>query len=78
VPSPPVTVVADGKKFMWDGETYETSDAADQARQRYERDRFEVRTVEHDGRCLVYTRRKVQQAAGPDDRASAREGPPNE
>ncbi len=73
-----MTVVADGKKFMWDGETYETRDAAEQARQRYERDRFEVRSVEHDGRCLVYTRRRVQQAAGAADQVPAREGPPHE
>lgn len=78
MPSPPVTVMADGKKYMWDGETYETSDAADQARQRYERDRFEVRSVEHEGRCLVYTRRKVEQAAGAGDQAPAGQGPPRE
>jgi len=78
VPSPPVTVVVDGKKFMWDGQTYETRDAADQARQGYERDRFEVRSVEHDGRCLVYTRRVVQQAAGAEDQVPAGQGPPRE
>lgn len=78
MPSPPLTVIADGKKFMWDGQTYETRDAADQARQGYERDRFEVRLVEQDGRPLLYTRRAVQQAAGAEDQVPAREGPPHE
>lgn len=75
---PSLTTIVDGKKFMWDGQSYETRDAADQARQRYERDRFEVRCVECDGRSLLYTRRAVQQAAGAEDSVPAREGPPRE
>ena len=55
----------DGKKFMWDGATYETREEATQVMEAYAKDGFEVRQFEHDGQFLVYSRRVAEvQAAG--------------
>ena len=51
----------DGKKFMWDGRTCESQEAADTTRQVYEADGFEARIHEDDGGFLVYTRRLATQ-----------------
>jgi len=47
------------KKFMWDGQEYETDEAATAAAQGYEDKGFEVRTVPHEGKAFLYTRRVV-------------------
>ncbi len=47
----------EGKKFMWDGETYEKEDQAHQTMAGYEKDGFEVKVFEEEGRYLVYSRR---------------------
>jgi len=49
----------DGLKFMWDGETYESAEAAEARRKEYEEKEFETHVVEGDGAFLVYTRRVV-------------------
>lgn len=49
----------DEKKFMWDGETYEKEDNAKKAMENYQRDGFEVKMVEEDGKYYVFTRRVV-------------------
>jgi hypothetical protein len=55
----------DGKKFMWDGGAYETSEEAAQVMEGYAKDGFEVRLFEHEGQFLVYSRRVAEvQAAG--------------
>jgi hypothetical protein len=55
----------DGKKFMWDGGAYETSEEAAQVMEGYAKDGFEVRQFEHEGQFLVYSRRVAEvQAAG--------------
>ncbi len=50
-----------GKKFMWDGREYESSQAADQARAEYEKDKFEVRILQEEDKVHVYTRRVVRE-----------------
>ncbi len=49
----------DGSKFMWDSVVYDTKEAAEATKQKYEHDKFEVRMVEHENKYLVYTRRVV-------------------
>ena len=46
-------------KYMWDGETYENENLAQEARIRYEEKGFETRLLEEEGQYLVYTRRVV-------------------
>jgi hypothetical protein len=50
----------DGKKFMWDGEEYESEKEAKAARKQYEEKGFEVELCRDDeGKVLVYSRRVV-------------------
>jgi hypothetical protein len=51
--------IIDTKKFMWDGETYDTKDSAAEAEIKYKGDNFETRLLEEEGKFLVYTRRLV-------------------
>ena len=51
----------DGKKFLWDGRLFETGDEALREADAFEKDNFEVRTVEQGGKYLVYTRRVVKE-----------------
>lgn len=53
--------IMDGKKFLWDGEVYETSAAVETRHRDYESQGFEVRLVEEDGKKLLYTRRVVKE-----------------
>ena len=55
--------IIDGKKFMWDGREYENEAEADKAGEEYEKESFETRTVEEDGKVHVYTRRVVAEVA---------------
>ena len=55
----PVARVIDGMKFMWDGEEYESLDAATKVQAEYEKEDFETRVVEEDGTFHVYSRRVV-------------------
>jgi len=49
----------DGKKFMWDGETYEDKTKAQEVLSNYEKDKFETRLIEEEGKHFIYTRRVV-------------------
>ncbi len=49
----------DGHKFMWDGQVYESRDAAEAKQKQYVDNRFETRLVEEEGTFLLYTRRLV-------------------
>jgi len=59
--SPSLTLVSEGKKFMWNGRVYDTRDAGLQEAATYQKDNFEVRVVEQEGQFLVYTRRVVKE-----------------
>lgn len=51
--------IIEGKKFMWDGETYGSEKEAQDVKQKYENDRFEVRLSQEADQYLLYTRRVV-------------------
>ena len=61
--SPNLSLVSDGKKFMWDGRRYASQDEASRAGEAYRNDRFETQVVEEEGQFLVYTRRVVHEVA---------------
>jgi len=52
-----------GKKFMWDGVAYVTSEDARQAVETYKQDGFEVHLFLEEDKYLVYTRRVATQPA---------------
>ncbi len=54
-----VVKIIDGKKFMWDGEDYESDSAAKENISKYENDEFETQLINEDGKYAVYTRRVV-------------------
>lgn len=58
--SPCLSLTCDGKKFMWDGQVHTTREELSSLEQAYQRDNFEVRVVEEDGKFLLYTRRVVK------------------
>jgi hypothetical protein len=53
----PLARKVEGKKFVWDGITYESEDQARQAVDTYEKDGFEVQLFIEDDQSLVYSRR---------------------
>jgi len=61
--SPNLAMVSDGKKFMWDGQVYDTTEEASRAAESYQSENFQIQMVEEDGKFLVYTRRTVKEWA---------------
>jgi hypothetical protein len=59
--NPNLALVSDGKKFMWDGRSFEKREEALRVAESYENNSFEVRMVEEGGKFLVYTRRVVKE-----------------
>lgn len=55
----PKALKIDGKKFMWDGVDYESPEAVKTKLAEYEKEGFEARMVEEEGKAHVYTRRVV-------------------
>lgn len=51
----------DGKKFMWDGYTYESEEKARQALENYKKNDFETKLLKEEDKFLVYTRRVVEE-----------------
>ena len=51
----------DRRKFLWDGEVYDASPAAEAKRSGYEAQGFETQLVEEEGKLLLYTRRVVKE-----------------
>lgn len=49
----------EGKKYMWDGQEYDSKEQAATVAEKYEKDGFEVETVSQDGKVLLYSRRVV-------------------
>ncbi len=52
-------MLVDGKKYMWDGEEYESEAEAKEKIKKYSDDHFETKLVKEEGKYLVYTRRVV-------------------
>jgi hypothetical protein len=50
----------DRRKFMWDGEVYDSQAAADARQAEYKAHEFEVQTIQEEGKFLLYTRRVVK------------------
>jgi len=53
----PLARKVDGKKFLWDGRTYDSKKEAYEATEAYTSEGFETQMLEEDGRLLVYSRR---------------------
>lgn len=52
-------IYEDTRKFMLDGETYQSHKDAEDKKHEYEGSNFEVRIVEDGGKHYIYTRRVV-------------------
>jgi hypothetical protein len=59
--SPNLSMIIDGKKFMWDGRPYDTKEDASRMADKLLSDNFDVRIVEEGGKFLIYTRRVVKE-----------------
>lgn len=55
------TRFVDGKKFLWDGQSFDTQEDASRQAEAYKHDNFEVHLEEQDGKHVVYTRRLVKE-----------------
>jgi hypothetical protein len=49
----------DGKKFMWDGEEYDSEEKASAREKEYAEKGFDVQSLREDGKISLYTRRIV-------------------
>jgi len=58
---PKISILVDGKKFMWDGVVYESEKEAQDVMQKYKSDGFEVELIEEEKKHLLYTRRVVKE-----------------
>ncbi len=58
---PELSIVRKGKKFMWDGVTYESEKEAMDVKETYKSDNFEVEMVEAENQYFLYTRRLVKE-----------------
>jgi len=54
-----IAEIIDGKKFMWNQESYATEAEAKEKMAKYEKDGFETRLVKEESKFLIYTRRVV-------------------
>jgi len=53
----PLAEKFDGKKYMWDGELYETEEQANQSSETYRKEGFEAKVSKNSDKYLVYSRR---------------------
>ena len=51
----------DRRKFVWDGEAYDSRATAEAKKSEYEGQGFETQTIEEEGKFLLYTRRVVKE-----------------
>jgi len=51
----------DRRKYVWDGELYDSRAAAEGKKGDYEAQGFETQMIEEEGKFLVYTRRVVKE-----------------
>jgi len=61
--SPVLAMISDGKKFMWDGQLYDSREEAARVAQSYLDEDFQIHSVEEGGKFLVYTRRTAKEVA---------------
>jgi hypothetical protein len=59
--NPNLTAIIEGRKFMWDGQVFDTRDECLRQAEAYQNDNFEVRLVEQEAKFFLYTRRAVKE-----------------
>ena len=59
--SPHLSLLCDGKKFLWDGSFYATREEVSPVEEAYKKNNFEVRVTEEDGKFLIYTRKVIKE-----------------
>ncbi len=59
--SPSIARIVERKKYMWDGQTYESKDAANTAASSYKDNGFETQVCEEEGKYFVYSRKVVKE-----------------
>jgi len=59
--TPNLSITCDGKKFMWDGQLYATSEEVSAREDAYRNIGFEVRVLVKEKQFLIYTRRVVKE-----------------
>jgi hypothetical protein len=59
--SPNLSLIHDGKKYMWDGRVYATREEMSAVEEDYQKNDFELWVTEEEGKFLIYTRRVVKQ-----------------
>jgi len=53
--------IFDGKKFIWDGSTYNDEKSAFEISQKYESDGFETKVINEENKYFVFSRRIVKE-----------------
>jgi len=53
--------IFDGKKFIWDGSTYNDEKSAFEISQKYESDGFETKVINEEDKYFVFSRRIVKE-----------------
>ena len=56
---PEKSKMQEGKKFMWDGRTYESEEKAKEIEENYKKEGFETLIIQEGNDSLVYTRKVV-------------------
>ncbi len=51
----------EGKKFMWDGQTYPDQKLAQEAFQKYQADGFQAQLINEENQFYVFTRREIKE-----------------
>jgi hypothetical protein len=59
---PSLSIVVNGKKFLWDGLLFESYEEAYREAEAYKNHKFEVHLLEQNNKHFVYTRRVVKDA----------------
>ncbi|HLN27886.1 MAG TPA: hypothetical protein VK395_09085 [Gemmataceae bacterium] len=59
--SPNLAMISDGKKFMWDGQRYDSKEEASRIAKAYQDEAFQIQIVDEGGKFLVYTRRSANE-----------------
>ena len=54
-----IAKIIDGKKFMWDGETYPDKKTAQEVITNYEKEKFETRLIKEGDEYFIFSRRIV-------------------